>query len=198
MRGYLPGVPDLVPNDQADHVPNPVALITRLPAILQEDEFLARWLSAFDDVIAPVYVTLDNLDAYVRPAYAPVDFLEWLAGWVDVAVDGAWTEQQRRSIVGGCASRCTDAPGPPAASATPCSSPPGPRRPSWSRSPAAPRGRSTPGADLPGSASAVVDITITVPKGDAAELVPRFERVAAAVVPAHLPTRVSVSVGGAS
>ncbi len=197
MRGYLPGVPDLVPNDRADHVPNPVALITRLPAILQEDEFLAKWLSAFDDVIAPVYVTLDNLDAYVRPAYAPVDFLEWLAGWVDIAMDEEWTEQQRRRIVadavslhrragtaGGIRDALRLAAGPEATVVVQESG-----GTTWS---------ATPGTGLPGSASPVVDITITVPHGDPAELVPRFERVAAAVVPAHLPARVSVSVAGTS
>jgi len=194
VRGYLPGVPDLVPNGQADHVPNPVALITRLPAILQEDEFLARWLSAFDDVIAPVYVTLDNLDAYVRPAYAPVDFLEWLAGWVDVAVDEAWTEQQRRSIVAGAVSlhrRAGTAGGIRDAIQLAA----GPEATVVVEESGGTRWSETPGAELPGSASAEVVITITVPTGDPAELVARFERVAAGVVPAHLPTRVSVSVG---
>lgn len=197
MRGFLPGVPGLAPHDPAVHVPNPVPLITRLPAILQEDEFLERWLSAFDDVIAPVYVTLDNLDAYVRPAYAPRDFLDWLAGWVDVAVDEAWTPQQRRSIVadavslhrragtaGGIRDAMQLAAGPEATVEVEESG--GTR---WSE---------TPGAELPGSASAAIRITITVPKGDPATLVPRFERVAAAVVPAHLPTQVSVSVAAAS
>ena len=50
-----------------------------------------------------------------------------------------------------------------------------------------------PGAPLPGSDDAGVLITITVPGGDEAELARRFERVAAGVVPAHLPTRLSVS-----
>ena len=194
MRGYLPGVPDLVPNGQADHVPNPVALITRLPAILQEDEFLARWLSAFDDVIAPVYVTLDNLDAYVRPAYAPVDFLEWLAGWVDVAVDEAWTEQQRRIIVAGAVSlhrRAGTAGGIRDAIQLAA----GPEATVVVEESGGTRWSETPGAELPGSASAAVVIAITVPTGDPAELVARFERVAASVVPAHVPTTVSVSVG---
>jgi phage tail-like protein len=182
MRGILPDVP------------NPVPLITRLPAILQEDEFLDRWLSAFDVLIAPVYSTLDNLEAYVRPAYAPADFLESLAGWVDVAVDEEWTEEQRRRIVadaaslhrragtaGGIRDALQLAAGPEATVVVEESG-----GSSWS---------ATPGGKLPGSADAAVVITITVPRGDAAELVPRFEQVAAAVVPAHVPTRLTVSVG---
>ena len=180
MRGV---VPDLL---------NPVPLITRLPAILQEDEFLHRWLSGFDDLIAPVYATLDNLEAYVRPAYAPADFLEWLAGWVDVAIDEAWTEEQRRRIVadaaslhrragtaGGIRDALQLAAGPTATVEVEESG-----GTAWS---------AESGGELPGSRDAAVLITIAVPDGDEAELVRRFERVAAAVVPAHLPTRVTVS-----
>lgn len=182
MRGL---VPELL---------NPVPLITRLPAILQEDEFLHRWLSGFDDLIAPVYATLDNLEAYVQPAYAPADFLEWLAGWVDVAIDEDWTEEQRRRIVAdaaslhrraGTADGIRDAlrlaAGPEAIVVVEESG-----GTSWS---------ATPGGELPGSTRPAVVIAITVPDGDAAELVGRFERVAADVVPAHVPTRVTVSVG---
>lgn len=172
---------------------NPVALVTRLPAILQEDEFLQRWLPAFDDAIAPVYSVLDNLEAYVRPEYAPADFLEWLARWVDVAIDEAWPEEQRRRIVAGAASlhrRAGTAGGildalraaaPPVSSVEVEES----GGTSWS---------AKPGGSLPGSAEAALVITIVMPDGDERELVRRFERVAAAVVPAHLPTTVRVSV----
>ncbi|WP_136709744.1 phage tail protein [Agromyces sp. H66] len=189
MRGLVPGLP------------NPVPLLTRLPAILQEEEFvdpsrppfLPRFMPAFDDAIAPVYSVLDNLEAYVRPEYAPSDFLEWLAGWVNVAVDEAWTEEQRRRIVADAASlhrRAGTAGG--IRDALQLAAGPAPTveveetgGSSWS---------STPGASLPGSADVAVVITITVPDGDQAELTRRFERVAAAVVPAHVPTRVEVSV----
>jgi len=194
VRGYLPGVPDLVPGDRAEHVPNPVALITRLPAILQEDELLAVWLSAFDDVIAPVYATLDNLDAYVRPAYAPVDFLEWLAGWVDVEIDESWTEAQRRRIVAdavslhrraGTAGGIRDAmqlvAGPAASVVVEESG-----GTAWSEE---------PGGKLPGSASAAIAISITVPEGDPVQLEARLQRAAATLVPAHVPTRIEVVIG---
>lgn len=182
-------------------LPNPVPLITRLPAILQEDEsrpgveppFLPRFLPAFDDAIAPVYSVLDNLDAYVRPEYAPADFLEWLAGWVDIAVDEEWTEEQRRRIVadaaslhrragtaGGIRDTLQLAAGPAATVELEESG-----GTAWS---------ATPGASLPGSKDAAIVVTITVPNGDAAELTRRLERVAAAVVPAHLPAEVRVSV----
>ena len=50
-----------------------------LPAMYQEDEFAQRFTGALDTVLAPLVTALDNLDAYVDPALAPPDFLEWLA-----------------------------------------------------------------------------------------------------------------------
>ena len=91
MRGVLPGLD------------SPVPLLHRLPGVLQEDEFLQRLLPAFDAGFAPVLVTLDSLHAYVDPALAPEDFLDWLAGWVGVELDDAWSLEQRRSVVGAAA-----------------------------------------------------------------------------------------------
>jgi phage tail-like protein len=172
---------------------SPAPLITRLPAILQEDEFLERALPAFDAVIAPVYATLDNLEAYVRPEYAPADFLEWLARWVDIAVDEEWTEEQRRRIVAeapalhrraGTASGIRDilqsAAGPTATVEVEESG-----GTSWSTEPDAP---------LPGADDAQLAITITVARGEPARIQRRFDRLIADVVPAYLPTRVSVAV----
>ena len=51
-----------------------------------------------------------------------------------------------------------------------------------------------PGAPLPGSDAAGVVISITVPSGDVKDLARRFERVAAGVVPAHVPMRLTVTV----
>ena len=78
---------------------NPVPFVTRLPAVLQEDEFMGRFLSAFDDAIAPVFLTLDGLAGYVDPHLAPSDFLEWLATWVGIEFEANWTEDQRRDAV---------------------------------------------------------------------------------------------------
>lgn len=66
--------------------PHPVGL--QLPAVYQDDEFLDRFLVAFDVALAPVFSTLDNLHCYVDPRLAPDDFVEWLASWVGVAPDG--------------------------------------------------------------------------------------------------------------
>jgi phage tail-like protein len=82
---------------------SPVPLLQRLPGVLQDDEFIQRLVGAFDDGFAPVITTLDGLAAYVDPWLAPEDFLDWLAGWVGVEMDDAWTTTQRRAVVAGAA-----------------------------------------------------------------------------------------------
>jgi phage tail-like protein len=77
----------------------PVPLIEQLPAIFQEDEFTRRFTAAFDDVLAPVIATLDCIDAYIDPMLSPFDFLEWLAGWVGLAIDEDWPLARQRTFV---------------------------------------------------------------------------------------------------
>lgn len=83
---------------------NPYPLAASLPAVYQGDDFTERLLSAFDDALAPLLLTLDNLEAYLDPATAPPDFLPWLAGWVGITLDDNWSiEQQRRLVAEGVA-----------------------------------------------------------------------------------------------
>jgi phage tail-like protein len=61
--------------------------------------FAVRFLSAFDDVLAPVFSSLDNIDSYVDPRLAPRDFVDWLAGWVDLAPNQGWPVRRRRDRI---------------------------------------------------------------------------------------------------
>jgi len=65
----------------------------------QEDDFALRFTAALDEVIAPVLLALDNLDAYFDPMLAPPDFLEWLATWVGIDIDETWPEHKQREQV---------------------------------------------------------------------------------------------------
>jgi phage tail-like protein len=88
MRGIVEGLAS----------PHPMA--TGLPAIFQEeDPFTVRFTEAFDDSLAPIFSTLDNLAAYFDPRYAPEDFLGWLAGWVGIELDETWDLPRRRAAV---------------------------------------------------------------------------------------------------
>lgn len=76
-----------------------VRIIDLVPAIYQEDTFTRSFLAGFDDVIAPVFSTLDNLDGYVDPSITPDDFLPWLAGWVGVTLAEDWSAARQRALV---------------------------------------------------------------------------------------------------
>jgi len=71
-----------------------------LPAVYQEeDAFTMRLTEALDDVLAPIFSTLDNLPAYFDPSLTPPDFLGWLAGWVALELDETWDLARRRQAV---------------------------------------------------------------------------------------------------
>jgi phage tail-like protein len=83
----------------APAVRTPHPLIATLPGLYQDDPVTRQWMAALDEVLAPVFVTLDNLPAYLDPWLAPEDFLPWLAGWVGVALDPARPLGRRRAAV---------------------------------------------------------------------------------------------------
>jgi phage tail-like protein len=84
------------------HVPglsSPHPLGERLPAMYQEDSFVQRLTAALDEVLAPVFSSVDNLDAYLDPGLAPEDFLQWLGSWVGMALDESWAPERRRAVL---------------------------------------------------------------------------------------------------
>lgn len=185
MRGLVPGLA------------SPSPFLQRLPGVYQDDrdaDFFPRFLRAFDDAMAPTIATLDSLVAYIDPSLAPEDFVNWLAGWVDVAPEGAWTLDQRRAIVSravalhrragtldGIRDAVQLAAGPDAGVTVEDSGGVG-----WSQ---------TPGADLPGSSPPHVTVTVTgVGEPDVRR---RIERVLRAVVPAHVPWTIGSNMEGA-
>lgn len=82
-----------------DGLESPHPLGTALPALFQEDGFTQRFTAALDDVLAPVFCTLDNLEAYFDPRLAPADFIAWLAGWVGLSLDDNWPVERQRALV---------------------------------------------------------------------------------------------------
>ena len=86
-RGVIPGLP----------TPHPMG--PAMPAVFQEDDFAQRFVSAFDEVLAPIFSALDNQDAYFDPYLTPEDFLEWMSGWVGIDLDETWPVERRRELV---------------------------------------------------------------------------------------------------
>ncbi len=81
------------------NLPSPHPIGPTLPAVYQEDAFSLRLAEALDELLAPVFATLDDFTAYLDPGVAPEDFLEWLAAWVGVSLDQTWPIERRRALV---------------------------------------------------------------------------------------------------
>jgi len=164
----------------------PLAL--ELPAVLQDDEFAMRFVSAFDVALAPIVATLDDLDAYVDPHLAPADFLDWLATWVGVEFADAWDLPRRRRLVAsavaayrrdGTPGAIRDAVALATGGAVEVLESGGAR---WS---------ATPGAALPGSAEASVHVRVTVEDPSRVD-VRRVAKLVGAIKPAHIAHTVEV------
>jgi phage tail-like protein len=87
MRGHIAGL----------RSPHPLG--ERLPGVYRDDDMTQRLTAAFDEVLAGVMQVLDCFPAYLDPALAPEDFLEWLGGWTGAALDETWPIERRRAFV---------------------------------------------------------------------------------------------------
>jgi phage tail-like protein len=66
---------------------SPHPLAETLPSMLREDAFAGVLCDSFDDVLAPVVLTLDTVPDYLDPATTPEDLIPWLAQWLGLGVD---------------------------------------------------------------------------------------------------------------
>jgi phage tail-like protein len=66
---------------------SPHPLADTLPSMLREDLFAGSLCASFDDVLAPVLLTLDTFASYLDPATTPDDMIPWLAQWLGLGVD---------------------------------------------------------------------------------------------------------------
>lgn len=181
MRGHVAGL----------RTPHPLG--PALPALYQDDDFALRMLSALDEVIAPIYATLDSFDAYLDPRLAPEDFLAWLAAWVGIGLDESWDEARRREVVAravelyrlrgtatGLAAQVEIQTGGSVEiienGAT-----------GWSVD---------PGGEMPGSPAPMVVVRVTVPDPRAVDAA-RLDALVATAKPAHVPHRIELVKGGA-
>lgn len=176
MRGTIPGLAS----------PHPIG--SSLPGLYQDDPFTQRLTAAFDEVLAGSIQVLDCYPAYLDPALAPEDFLEWLGSWVGATPDETWPLERRRAFVAS-ASELYRMRGTAAGLAAHVAIFTGgeveiaePGAAGWS---------AEPGANVPAGASE--DLVVRVRVKDPKSVSPaRLEALVAASKPAHLPHRVEI------
>ena len=78
---------------------SPCPLGDTLPAVFLSDFFAQQLCEAFDEVLAPVFATLDCLPAYLDPGTTPEDMLDWLAGWIGLTIDGHVDTARKRDLI---------------------------------------------------------------------------------------------------
>jgi phage tail-like protein len=78
---------------------SPHPLGDRLPAMYLDDSFVQRMTGALDEVLAPVFSSMDNLDTYFDPALAPEDFVRWLGSWVGLVLDESLPAERQRAVL---------------------------------------------------------------------------------------------------
>jgi phage tail-like protein len=62
-------------------------------------DFLERMLDNFEGVLTPIEDRIADSYLLTRPATTPPGALEWLANWIGVTFDTAYTDTQRRELI---------------------------------------------------------------------------------------------------
>ncbi len=70
-----------------------------LPSMLREDPFASQFCTGLDEVLAPVWLSLDSFAAYLDLGTTPEDMLPWLAHWLGVSVDPASEPASQRELL---------------------------------------------------------------------------------------------------
>lgn len=101
-------------NDQSNQVSK---YVDYLPAILQADPFVGRFLLAFERILSGLSLDerdgfpkgleeyIDHIYTYFNPGTAkgsdtaPSEFLAWLAGWVALSLRDEWADETKRQFI---------------------------------------------------------------------------------------------------
>jgi phage tail-like protein len=85
--------------DRPDNLLSPLPLVDTMPAVYRGDPFTQQLCAAFDEVLAPVFATLDCFPAYLDPGTTAGDMLDWLGAWIGLAFDGHSDAGRKRELV---------------------------------------------------------------------------------------------------
>lgn len=168
---------------------SPHPLIESLPGLYQDHDFIGRFVSAFDDVLAPVFTVLDGgFEAHLDPWLVPEDFLDWLGSWLGLLLEEGWDSDRQRDLIAnavelyrwrGTVRGLADAVALLTGEVPEILESGGV---AWSP---------TPGAAIPGTSPAQIVVRVADPR-DGSDLAGRVERIVMAAKPAHLYHRIEL------
>jgi len=85
--------------DRVEGLVSPCPLGDTLPALYLSDFFAQQVCESCDDVLAPIFATVDCLPAYLDPGTTAEDMLDWLAGWIGLTIDGHVAAARKRELI---------------------------------------------------------------------------------------------------
>lgn len=83
----------------SDGLVSPHPLSATLPSLYLDDFFAQQLCESGDDVLAPIFATLDCFPAYLDPGTTAEDMLDWLAGWIGLTIDGHVAAERKRQLI---------------------------------------------------------------------------------------------------
>ncbi|MDQ3986721.1 MAG: phage tail protein [Actinomycetota bacterium] len=74
-------------------------LVEQLPRTLAEDHFMQRFLLVFENISDSIRDRIRDFHHYLDVGVGPVEFVRWMAAWLDVPIDASLPEERQRGFV---------------------------------------------------------------------------------------------------
>jgi phage tail-like protein len=74
-------------------------LLEQLPRPMTEDHFTRSFMGIFEDIAGSVRRRVAEMNAYLDPGFAPLEFTQWLGRWLALPLDSPMSEQRLRALV---------------------------------------------------------------------------------------------------
>jgi len=74
-------------------------LLEQLPRPMAEDHFTRGFIGIFEDIAGSVRRRVAEMNEYLHPELAPLEFTQWLGRWLALPLDSPMSEDRLRALV---------------------------------------------------------------------------------------------------